>query len=98
MLRKTKAASTPMMTLTAVLLPCVGGGVPATGAGGETTLPVIGNVDEATVVPQFEQNFAPSDSGAPQFTQNAAMTRLRNEGESYEALYPRSRIVLVHRA
>ena len=87
-----------MMTFITVLLPCATAGVAGVGApGAGATLPVTEGADGATVVPHFEQNFAPSDSGAPQFTQNAAMTRLRYEGESYEALYPRSRIVLVHR-
>jgi hypothetical protein len=63
--------------------------------GAAATLPIAGGVDVATVAPHFEQNFAPSGNGAPQFTQNAAMTYLRYEGESYGALYSRSRIELV---
>jgi hypothetical protein len=59
-----------MMTFTAVLL--LGGAAGTDGTG--ETLPAT---EEATVVPHFEQNFAPSDNGAPQLTQNAAMIHLR---------------------
>jgi hypothetical protein len=67
-----------MMTFTAVLLPWEAAGAAGTGE----TLPATdgvawAGVEEATVVPHFEQNFAPSDNGAPQLTQNAAMIHLR---------------------
>jgi hypothetical protein len=63
------------MTLTTVLLPCAVAGAPGATDDG-AAVPATGGVDGATVVPHFEQNFAPSDNGAPQFTQNAAMARL----------------------